>query len=58
LIVVPFAAKEPTVEDVFWFLTRVLLWAIALIFVCYLKGEKPKWQWGIPEESGDEKKSK
>lgn len=22
----------------------------ALIYVCYKKGEKPKWQWGLPKK--------
>jgi hypothetical protein len=29
------------------FLFKVVLLIIILIFICYKKGEKPKWQWGI-----------
>ncbi len=28
------------------FLCYVAGWTIALIALCFLKGEKPKWQWG------------
>ena len=29
-----------------WFLLYVLGLSLALIFVCWLKGEKPEWRWG------------
>lgn len=28
-----------------WFATEAVL-VIALIIICYLKGEKPRWRWG------------
>jgi hypothetical protein len=49
---VPFVnGLEPTGTETFWFLTKMLIWAAALIGVSYLMGEPPKWQWGIPEDS-------
>jgi hypothetical protein len=42
---------EPTGTETFWFVTKLLVWAAALIRVSYLTGEPPKWQWGIPEDS-------
>jgi hypothetical protein len=49
---VPFVnGPEPTGTETFWFLTKMLVWAAALIGVSYLTGEPPKWQWGIPEDS-------
>lgn len=32
------------------FLAKVFAWAALLIGVCYLTGEPPKWQWGIPND--------
>lgn len=28
------------------FIPKFLLITLALIFICYLKGEKPRWSWG------------
>jgi hypothetical protein len=54
---VPFVnGPEPTGTDTFWFLTKMLVWAAALIGVSYLTGEPPKWQWGIPEDSDKREK--
>lgn len=29
----------------------VVMWTSLLIYICYKKGEKPKWQWGIKNKS-------
>lgn len=29
---------------------RTAILIILLILICYLTGEKPRWQWGIPKE--------
>lgn len=43
---------EPDPDAVAWqFLAKVFVWAAALIGVCYLTGEPPKWQWGIPDDT-------
>ena len=28
------------------FFASVLVWSAALLGICWLKGEKPKWRWG------------
>jgi hypothetical protein len=28
----------------------IIILTIVLLFLCYVKGEKPKWQWGLPSE--------
>jgi len=38
--------KNPTESDVIWFLVKIIILVILLIYICYKKGEKPKWQWG------------
>lgn len=44
------ASGEPRVMDwVFFF--GVLIVSVAILFrICYKKGEKPRWQWGLPEK--------
>ena len=32
------------------FLLRLALYVTVLIAICYKKGEKPKWQWGLPKK--------
>lgn len=32
------------------FLFRTLLYVIVLVTLCYKKGEKPRWQWGMPDD--------
>lgn len=32
----------------------LLVLTIALIFICYKKGEKPSWQWGLKKEEKNE----
>lgn len=41
---------SPRQEVVFTFILPVVLLTVALIRVCYRKGEKPKWQWGPPKK--------
>ena len=50
-ILLEFTAQ--TNADVMLFVANVILGAIALILVCKIKGEKPKWQWGIPKKPID-----
>ena len=37
-------------EVVFTLILPVVLLTITMIRICYLKGEKPKWQWGFLKE--------
>jgi hypothetical protein len=32
----------------------ILVLTIAFVFISYKKGEKPKWQWGLPEANKEE----
>lgn len=42
--------KTPTKSDVNFFVIETLIFAIAVITLAWLKGEPPKWQWGIPKK--------
>ncbi|MFZ2253303.1 MAG: hypothetical protein WAW13_04010 [Minisyncoccia bacterium] len=42
--------NSPTREVAFTFLLPVVILTIALLRICYKKGEKPKWQWGLPKK--------
>ncbi len=37
-------------EVMFTFFLPLVLLTITLIRICYKKGQKPKWQWGLPED--------
>lgn len=51
LILVPFVSNPaPTPADIGRFAACVLLWIGAIIALCYLTGEPPRWQWGLPAE--------
>lgn len=52
MIVILFLAialkKHSTVHEVsIRFILPAILSTIILIYICYKKGEKPKWQWGL-----------
>jgi len=36
--------------DPTWMLVRVFGAVAILIAICYKTGEKPRWQWGVPEK--------
>lgn len=40
--------NSPPREIAFTFVLPVLILTVALIRICYKKGEKPRWQWGPP----------
>ncbi len=43
--------REDSAIDIFTsFAPRFLAYSIALIYICYKKGEKPRWQWGEEKE--------
>ena len=42
--------SSPPEEIMFTFILPTVLLTAALIRVCYQKGEKPRWQWGLPKE--------
>ena len=36
-------------ENILTFIIETFVIALILIFICYKKGEKPRWQWGLPK---------
>ena len=50
LLLVMHISKPLPMRNPGLFIVEVLVWIAALILLCYLKGEPPKWQWGIPDE--------
>jgi hypothetical protein len=54
LLVVCFALtideRSPAKEVVFTFVLPVAFLTFTLLRICYLKGEKPRWQWGPPHD--------
>lgn len=54
LAVLAFAATidgtSPPQEVMFTFILPLVLLSGALIRICYAKGEKPRWQWGLPKK--------
>jgi hypothetical protein len=39
----------PTDNELAWFFVRIILLVFIMIYICYKKGEKPRWQWGPPK---------
>ena len=48
------SAGEPTEKMAYWFAFKVIISVILLIWICYKKGEKPRWQWGLPKDNTPE----
>jgi hypothetical protein len=42
--------EEPTNQALIWFFIKIILSVIIIIFICYKKGESPRWQWGPPKD--------
>jgi hypothetical protein len=40
--------NSPASEVMFTFVLPLVLLTVTLIRICYKKGEKPRWQWGLP----------
>jgi uncharacterized membrane protein YhaH (DUF805 family) len=41
----------PSGADVWHFMIKVWIWVAILSAFCYLTGEPPKWQWGLPKKN-------
>jgi hypothetical protein len=55
LVVYRFDPEGHSAKDVLTtFIPQVALLVLLLMLVCYKTGEKPKWQWGIPEKENFE----
>lgn len=37
-------------EGLITILAPIILATLILVYICYLKGEPPKWQWGFPKK--------
>ena len=37
-------------DTLYGFTVPVIIATAVLIGICYAKGEKPRWQWGVPKE--------
>ena len=42
--------SSPPEEVMFTFILPLVLLTGTLIRICYKKGERPRWQWGLPKE--------
>jgi uncharacterized membrane protein YhaH (DUF805 family) len=42
--------RAPVDKAVLTFILPVILLTAVLIYICYKTGEKPRWQWGPPDE--------
>jgi hypothetical protein len=45
------AVEEPTDSMLFWFFAKLIVSLVILLVICYKKGEKPCWQWGLPNKN-------
>lgn len=50
--------SSPAREVAFTFIMPILFLTALLIRICYIKGEKPRWQWGKDISKYEDKKSK
>ena len=41
---------QPTGIKLTIFFIKVIALVIILLAICYKKGEKPRWQWGVPKD--------
>jgi hypothetical protein len=39
--------SDSTDTEITWFFLKIILSVFILIYICYKKGEKPRWQWGL-----------
>jgi len=50
-IVIPLDEKSESDSDALFVVIGIMVILTAiLIAICYWKGEKPKWQWGLPKK--------
>ncbi len=42
--------ESPSDEELLRFFGMLIVAVISIVWICYQTGEKPKWQWGIPEK--------
>jgi hypothetical protein len=42
--------KEITDRQLIWFFVKVVIAIAVVITICFMKGERPRWRWGLPEQ--------
>lgn len=42
--------EPPTDTMIMWFVIKIVLTIALLLFICYKKGERPRWQWGTSKK--------
>lgn len=52
------SARSSAREVAFTFLLPAAVLTALLIRICYKKGEKPRWQWGLPDQPDKEDKKR
>ncbi len=40
----------PSNNELIWFFAKIVIFGGIMIFICYKKGERPRWQWGLDED--------
>lgn len=52
------SGQEPTINELDWFFAKIAVSIFLLMYICYKKGEKPRWQWGLPKDNNSKKEEK
>jgi hypothetical protein len=42
--------KNANYQDMIFFLAKEVVAVVILLLICYKKGEKPRWRWGLTKE--------
>lgn len=51
LLIVLLLTRTPLIQNnPFAFFASIIILTMALLAICYKKGEKPAWQWGVPKK--------
>jgi len=45
---------NPSGNEINWFFVKIIVLVTALIAICVIKGEKPKWNWGLPKNNNEQ----
>lgn len=38
--------NEPSLKSTLLFFGWIIFWTVPLLYICYQKGEAPRWRWG------------
>jgi uncharacterized membrane protein len=42
--------EHPATWMLVWFFVKIGIIVTVLLYICFKKGEKPRWQWGLPDK--------